>query len=123
MIKIISAKIAKDELRAICLAHFKTMAKFVVDIEKKIIAIGGEMHADAEALLLQEGSKQSNLWGGNIYPWNEPESRLEYTSFINIRPMENNTSMEILDKAIKVIVRELVETLVLSPDENIEAAE
>ena len=99
------------------------MVKFVVDIEKKILAVGGEMHADAEALLLQEGSKQSHLWGGNIYPSNEPDSRIEYTSFINIRPMDDNTSMEIMDEHIKNSVKELVEALVLSPDEKLEAAE
>ena len=37
------------------------MIKGVVDLEKEIMAIGGGMHADEEAILLGQGSKQENL--------------------------------------------------------------
>lgn len=42
--------------------------KFVVDVERGILAIGGEMHAEAEQRLLEHGSRQANLWGANYYP-------------------------------------------------------
>ena len=104
----------------LCRAHFDTMVKFVVDINRQRVALGGEMHADAEALLLQEGSDQSSLWGGNLYPWNDPEQRIEYTSFINIRPMDENASMEIMDDSIRKSLKKIIETCVLDHDEFLE---
>lgn len=98
------------------------MVKFVVDLDSHKVALGGEMYADAEALLLQDGSDQSSLWGGNLYPWNDPEQRIEYTSFINIRPMDDNTSMEIQDDLIKKSVKTLTETCILGSDELLEGA-
>ena len=122
MIKITDQKISHAELLQLCRAHFDTMVKFVVDIDRQMLALGGEMHADAEALLLQGGSDQSSLWGGNLYPWNDPEQRIEYTSFINIRPMDDNTSMEIMNDSIKESVKTIIETCVLAFDESLEDA-
>lgn len=119
MIKIIDKKIAPGELAELCTAHFKTMVKFVVDVAQERMAVGGELHADAEAELLRLGSMQSDLWGGNLYPWNKPEGRLEYTSFTNIRPSDGNTSMEILNEEIKAKVKVLTERLLLSPTDSI----
>lgn len=122
MIKIITSRIDSQELAELCRAHFKTMVKFVVDIERGEMALGGELHADAEALLLAQGSRQSDLWGGNFYPWNAPEERVEFTSFINIRPADDNASMEILDEGARRRVIRLVQELLLSPEENIPGA-
>ncbi|MDZ7721927.1 MAG: DUF5674 family protein [candidate division KSB1 bacterium] len=122
MIKITDHKISHTELLQLCRAHFDTMVKFVVDLDSHKVALGGEMYADAEALLLQDGSDQSSLWGGNLYPWNDPEQRIEYTSFINIRPMDDNTSMEIQDDLIKKSVKTLTETCILGSDELLEGA-
>ena len=94
------------------------MVKFVVDIEQGLVALGGDMHADAETLLLEQGSKQANLWGGNLYPWNEAENRIEYTSFINIRPMDENMGMEVQNQELRKRIHDLIETLVLPSDEN-----
>lgn len=106
----------------LCQAHFKTMIKFVVDIERGKLAVGGEMHADGETLLLEEGSCQSDLWGGNFYPWKEVEHRIEFTSFINIRPMDDNMSMEIQNEAIQQRVKRLVEQLLMTDDETMSEA-
>ena len=100
--------------------QFGSMVKFVVDVERGVVALGGEMHADAEALLLQQGSTQSDLWGGNLYPWNEPDQRIEFTSFINIRPMEENMGMEIENADIRGAVQRLIEAYVLSSGERME---
>ena len=87
---------------------FDEMIKFVVDVECDSIAVGGEMHADAEALLLQHGSQLMNLWGGNLHPW-ETSPRIEHTSLINIRPASGNRSMLVQDaelrREIETIVR------------------
>jgi hypothetical protein len=121
LIKIINIKLAQDELVRLCKAHFITMIKFVVDIDRGKMAVGGEMNADGEALLLEEGSCQSDLWGGNFYPWKEADHRIEYTSFINIRPMDDNLSMEIQNEAIQQKVKWIVERLLMTDDETMSA--
>jgi len=118
MLHIVTEKIATLELLKLCREYFGTMVKFVVDCKLGIVAVGGEMHSDGEALLLQQGSRQSDLWGGNLYPWNTPESRIEFTSFINIRPVDDNASMEILDGDIKKRTVEIVSRLLLAPDDQ-----
>jgi hypothetical protein len=120
LIKIITEKLDPQELKEFCAAHFETMVKFVVDIQSGKMAVGGDLHADGEALLLQQGSRQSDLWGGNFYPWHDPQERLEYTSFINIRPSDDHPHMEIQDLAIRNRVKERTETLLLGPDETLE---
>ncbi|MDD5659872.1 MAG: DUF5674 family protein, partial [Actinomycetota bacterium] len=47
---------------------FGNLVKAVVDVEKESMAIDGELHADEEVLLLENGSDQNDLWGINIYP-------------------------------------------------------
>jgi len=112
-IKIIKEKITKKELEEIAKEFFSEMVKAVVDIEKEIIATGGELHADANALLISEGSKQNNLWGINIY-FNKPrEEWLEFSALINIRPSNNNRSMEIQSNEIKEKIKKIVDRLIL----------
>ncbi len=118
MIKIIQQKLSSAELTELCRAHFDTMVKFVVDIQQERMAVGGEMHADAEAMLLAQGSRQSDLWGGNFYPWNAPEQRLEFTSFINIRPSDDNAAMEVLNPEIRSKMHLLAEQFLLGRDED-----
>ncbi|HNY07823.1 MAG TPA: DUF5674 family protein [Bacteroidales bacterium] len=89
------------------------MMKIVVDVERKIVGLDAELHADIESLMLENGSSQQYLWGANIYPDKKnSDGFLEYTSFINIRPSQNNRSMEVQDidiqNAIKQIVNELL---------------
>ena len=110
--KIIKKRIFKDELMSFLDRPFSEMIKFVVDVERRIIALGGEMHADAEQILLEDGSKRENLWGGNIYPKIEGEEKIEFISLINIRPSQNNRSMEIEDDNIRNKVKKIVEELI-----------
>lgn len=119
MIRIVTEKISPRELEELCAAHYETMVKFVADIEKEILAAGGELHADAEALLLAQGSRQSDLWGGNFYPWKAPDQRVEFTSFVNIRPADENASMEVTSPVIRGKIVGLVEKLLLAPGEEI----
>ncbi|MCX5725671.1 MAG: DUF5674 family protein [Candidatus Saganbacteria bacterium] len=79
--------------------------KVAVDVERKVIAAGGELHADEEKILLEDGSKQSDLWGANYYP---KEDRVEYRSMINIRPSANNFSQEIKNLEIREKVKEII---------------
>ena len=75
--------------------------KYVVDVERGVLGLGGEMHADAEQLLLEDGSRQADLWGANYYPGRGREGCIEYTSLINIRPAAGNRSMEIQDPVVR----------------------
>jgi len=77
------------------------MAKIVIDIERKWLGVGGELHPDAEELLIKKGAKPVNHWGINLFPWHEPENRIEYTALINIRPRQGNPMLEIFDTGIK----------------------
>jgi hypothetical protein len=111
-ILITDQKISKEQLENLCKMWFEDMVKVVVvDVETEKVAIGGELHADAEALLIEDGSKSKNIWGANLYPWHPPYDRIECTALINIRPNYDNPSMEILDEGIKAKVEHIVEKI------------
>ena len=82
--------------------------KLAVDIERWTIAGGGELHADCEAVLLNDGSLQQNIWGADWIPLLQ---EVRYQSFINIRPSQHNPSMEILDPNIRERVNTVVRAI------------
>lgn len=112
--KFIDSKISKNELIDIAKERFGDMVKAVVDIELGVMVLGGDLHADEEALLLERGSKQDNLWGINIYTDKSDTEKIEFDSMINIRPRQNNRSRDVLDpelrKKITTIVNNLIES-------------
>jgi hypothetical protein len=108
---LLERRIDPTELRRLT-ARFEEMVKYVVDVERGKIAIGGEMHVDGEQVLLESGSRQAHLWGANYYPGRGPEGCIEYTSLINIRPSAGNRAMELLDPDLRAKVRELTFALV-----------
>jgi hypothetical protein len=87
-------------------AQFEVYIKTVIDIEKKVCSAGMDRHFEGEQILLQQGSAQSYLWGGGI---DLETKEIDYNSFINIRPRDNNTKNEIQSEAIKKKYRELTE--------------
>jgi hypothetical protein len=92
--------------------HFTTMIKAVVDTSLGIMVVDAELHADQEALLLEQGSQQEDLWGINLYPGKDGNDFIEFTSLINIRPSQENPSMEVLDPAIQARITEIVGALI-----------
>lgn len=72
--------------------RFGNLVKAVIDIEKEIMAVDAELQADEEALLLEKGSRQEDLWGINIYPEMLESERIEFDSMINLRPSLSNMS-------------------------------
>ncbi len=110
--EIITNKISVTELKKKANRMFGNLIKAVVDIEKEIMAIDGELHADEQALLLENGSKQENLWGINIYPDNSGEDFIEFDSVINIRPSQQNRSRGIDNPEIKKKILQVVSKLV-----------
>ncbi len=94
-------------------ADFTELMKIVVDVSKEILAIDAQMHADLEELLLDQGSVQQDLWGANIYPSESGDEYFEFTSFINIRPADNNKSMEVKDQKIRNKITKIVNNLII----------
>jgi hypothetical protein len=111
-IVIVDRRIEPAELRRLVELYFKDMVKLVVDVRRRVVAVGGELHADAEQALLEQGSVQADLWGANYYPGRGPEDCIEYTALINIRPSQGNLSMEIQDAGTRRTVREITDTLI-----------
>lgn len=108
-IDIVTTSITLQRVKQLAAQTYGDMVKAVADIEQKIIAIGGEYHADAEKLLLESGSKQSDLWGFNIYPEQDRQTWLEYNSLINIRPHAHNRSLVIGNQEIKEKIKNIVD--------------
>jgi hypothetical protein len=83
---------------------FDVYIKTVIDIEKNLCSAGADRHFESEKVLLDEGSSQSDLWGGGI----DIETKtIDCNSFINVRPKDNNTSNEIQDQIIRKKFEEL----------------
>ena len=104
--------ITLDELRSVAGEQFGDMVKAVVDVRQGIMAIGGELHADEETMLLDAGSGQSDLWGINLYPDASGAERVEFDSMINVRPARGNRSRSVEDDAHRERIREIVGRLV-----------
>ncbi|MEK7161335.1 MAG: DUF5674 family protein [Patescibacteria group bacterium] len=109
---LITGPITLNKLKEIAGQRFGDMVKGVVDIEKNIIALGGDLHADEEAVLLQKGSNQENLWGVNLYPDMKFPDMVEFDSMINIRPRQNNRSRGVENEALQKQVLEVIKKLV-----------
>ena len=104
---LVESRIDPAVLRRLVERHFEDMVKYVVDVERGIAAVGGELHADEEAALLELGSRQQDLWGANYYPGRGRDGCIEFTSLINIRPAQGNRNMTIEDPALRDRVRQL----------------
>lgn len=107
-IKIVTEKISKDELREMSKTLFGDLVKVVVDCEKRISAVGGELHADEEQVLIEQGSQQSNLWGINLYPDKGEDEWIEFDSMINIRPSHGNRSRSVENPEIQQRIRDII---------------
>ena len=110
--KLIDKPITGKELKEIASNIFGDFVKTVVDTEKEIMAIDASMHADLEKYLLDQGSKQDDLWGINLYPDLPPDQLIEFDSMINIRPGLNNFSRGVENKAVRERIVEIVNKLI-----------
>jgi hypothetical protein len=108
--KILEEIVGIDELKQIAQDTFGDLVKAVVDIDRGLIAIDAELHSDLEALLLENGSIQNNLWGINFYPDIEDDNFIEFDSMINLRPSQGNMSRgvdsaDIQKKIINIVAK------------------
>jgi hypothetical protein len=109
---LIDKRITKAELQQIAVKSFGNLVKAVVDINRKVMVIDAGLHADEEALLLSQGSKQADLWGINLYPELEGEEFIEFDSMINLRPGGGNMSRGVDNPAIQKKIRIVIHNLV-----------
>jgi hypothetical protein len=111
-IRIVRDSILRTELTEIAKQQFGDMVKAVVDVEQGIMAIGGELHSDEEAVLLDQGSLQRHLWGINLYPDKPVAEWIEFDSMINVRPSGGNRSRYVESGEMRELVTRIVDRLV-----------
>lgn len=109
---IIRTPISKDKLKHIAKDQFGDFVKAVVDIRREIMAIGGELHADEEVLLIEDGSQQQDVWGINLYPEKFGKDFLEFNSMINIRPSQHNLSRGVEDQKTRERIEATIKKLI-----------
>ena len=93
--------------------QFGDMVKAVVDITRGILALGGELHSDEEAALLDDGSAQRDLWGINLYADETGPEWIEFDSMINVRPTNGNRSRDVEDAGVRESIRGIVDRLIV----------
>ncbi len=107
MIHIIRKRATKEEVKEM-LDMLGDYIKLAVDVKRKILAGGGVLHADCEAVLLENGSKQEDVWGAD---WIPQSKEVKFEALINIRPRQNNRSMDIQNPTISTQVEEITRQL------------
>jgi hypothetical protein len=110
--RIIREPTTRSDLRTLAEARFGDMVKAVVDVSRRIMAAGGELHSDEEALLIEDGSAQGDLWGINLYPGESGDDWLEFDSMINVRPSQGNRGRDVEDTTMRDTIRAVVRHLV-----------
>ncbi len=100
--KIVEDKITIDELKEMSKKMFGGLVKAVIDVEKEIMVVDGELHSDEQGLLIESGSKHENTWGVNIYPeMFGQENWIEFDSMINLKPLLNCRTRGVENKQIQ----------------------
>jgi len=109
---IVKDEISLSDIKKMSSLFLNDMVKGVVDIENEILALDSELHSDLEARLIENGSLQKNLWGINLYPYEDENDFLEFDSVINIRPSDNNRSRYVEDENKRNRIRKIVARLI-----------
>lgn len=109
--KLVDRSITMAELRSMAEGRFGDLVKAVVDVRRNIMAVDADLHSDVEALLLENGSAQADLWGINLYPGLSSADWIEFDSMINIRPSQGNRSRGVDDPGIQTRIAEIVDSL------------
>lgn len=111
--RIIKEPITRKELKRLAEERYGDLVKAVVDIEQRIMALGGELHADEEVLLMeQEGSKREHTWGINLLPEETGSEFIQFDSMINLKPVFGNRTRSIDNNEVKEKVVGVVSALI-----------
>lgn len=111
--RLVSDGITRAELTQLAEERFGDMVKAVVDVTRRVMVVGGELHADQEAMLLDDGSCQADLWGINLYPAEAGDGFIEFDSMINVRPSAGNRSRSVEDPSLRRLLTEIAQSLVI----------
>jgi len=110
MMHIIRESVTPEQITEMSEVFERLLIKLAVDVERGILAGGGELHADCEQVLLKDGSRQEDIWGADWYP---NTGEVGFEALINIRPRQQNYGMEIqnpgLRTQVETVVRRLME--------------
>jgi len=106
--RIVRDTISLADVQELAQRGFGDMVKACVDIRRAIMAIGGELHSDEEAVLLDDGYTQADVWGINIYPDEAGDAWIEFDAMINVRPAQGNRSRGVEDPSIQSEIRRVV---------------
>jgi len=110
---ILVKKIKLQELEEMSKKMFEPIVKAVVDVKSRKIVVDADLHSDEEMFLLENGSKQEDLWGINLWP--DKYGTLEFVEFdsmINLRPRQNNRSRSVQNAEIRTLILEIVNEVV-----------
>lgn len=107
MLLIVEKKLSDSDLKKVA-EDLKGYIKVVVDVDRQILAAGGVRHVDGEQLLLENGSRQENLWGGGL---DLETNEVDFDSMINLRPSQGNASREVLSEGVRNKMTEIIRKL------------
>lgn len=111
--QVVDQTIANAELKKMASKMFGDLVKAVIDLEKEIMIVDAEFHADEEQYLIEHGSHQSQLWGINLYPDRfGQQDFIQFDSMINLRPHDNNPTRGVSDPAIRAKIKNIVSQLI-----------
>jgi len=110
-IHLITKKATKKQIEQ-ALETLSSYIKVAVDTQSGILAAGGALHADCEAVLIDYGSRQENIWGAN---WIPSDDKVTFEALLNIAPRRKNPSMEIQSPSVRAEVEKIVRNLLGNP--------
>jgi len=105
---IITTTLSLNDLKKMAKDMFGDIVKAVVDIDRELMAVDAELHADLESRLLEDGSQRKHLWGINLYPEAPGDEFIEFDSMTNVRPSQGNRSRGVEDEAIRNKIIQIV---------------
>ncbi len=108
MILIIRETVTREQIEQMAEQFSANFIKLAVDVDREILAGGGELYADCEQALLEDNSQQINIWGAD---WHSETKTVTFESIINIRPRQQNFSMEVQDPALRSKIEQIVRGL------------
>jgi len=103
-IHILRNRATPEQIREM-LEALEVYIKLAVDVERGVLAGGGEYHADCEEILLEDGSLQAHIWGAD---WHPESKAVEFGALINIRPQQGNRGMEIEDPKLRARIETIL---------------
>ncbi len=112
---ILSEKMPMDEVRSFARHWYEGLIKGTVDVERRLVALGGEYHIESCDILVQDGSKHGNVWGFNIRFEEDQNGILEFDSMVNIKPSIGNKSRAILDEEVVCIAKGIISSWIIFP--------